>query len=84
MDDGAFTPSGFYLHTKGYTFQEVYKLAAILHYNFGLVCTIQSHENRPVIYIGAKELSKFKSLVTPYFLESMMYKFNPSLALAQK
>ena len=34
MDDGAWTKSGFYLHTKGITFLETSRLVAILHYRF--------------------------------------------------
>jgi hypothetical protein len=75
MDDGAFTSSGCYLHTKGFTFEDVYKLAGMLHYSFGLIVTVQRHENRPVIYIRAKSLPLFKSLVIPYMHHSMMYKF---------
>jgi len=31
MDDGSRAGSGFYLHTKSFTVNEVYKLAGILH-----------------------------------------------------
>lgn len=74
MDDGAWCKSGFYLHTKGFTFLEVYKLVAMLHYNFTLVCSVQNHEGRPVIYIKAKSIELFRSLVIPHFHPSMMYK----------
>jgi len=38
MEDGSSATggSGLYLHTKGFTFEDVYKLAAPLHYMFGL------------------------------------------------
>lgn len=76
MDYGAATTqlSGFYLHTKGYTFQEVYLLAGMLHYRFGLVCTVQSHEKRPVLNITSKSMPLFISLVLPHFRSSMIYK----------
>jgi LAGLIDADG DNA endonuclease family/Cytochrome C oxidase subunit II, transmembrane domain len=74
MDDGAWTKAGFYLHTKGFTFLEVYQLVAMLHYKFMLVCTVQNHEGRPVIYIKAKSMIHFRGLVTPYFHPSMIYK----------
>jgi LAGLIDADG DNA endonuclease family len=56
MDDGANTTSGsgFYLHTKGFEFNEVYLLAGIMHYKFDIYCTVQSHKNRPVLYITSK------------------------------
>ena len=74
MDDGAKTHSGFYLHTTGYTFNEVYILAGMLHYRFDLFCTVQTKNNQPVLYIMAKSTAKFKQLVVPYFYESMLYK----------
>jgi hypothetical protein len=64
------------LHTKGFTFEDVYKLAAMLHYMFGLIVTVQNYENRPVIYIPAKSLFLFKQLITPYMHSSMFYKFD--------
>ncbi|KAF8204409.1 hypothetical protein K438DRAFT_1580080, partial [Mycena galopus ATCC 62051] len=39
--------SGFYFHTKGFTFSDVYLLAGMLHYNFGLHCTVQNHSLSP-------------------------------------
>ena len=74
MDDGAFTPSGFYLHTKGFTYPDVYRLAAILHYNFGLICTVQSHSGMPVIYVTAQSMPLFISIVKPHFYSGFFYK----------
>nr|YP_009445628.1 hypothetical protein [Tremella fuciformis]YP_010180095.1 hypothetical protein LI453_mgp17 [Auricularia auricula-judae]ATX61905.1 hypothetical protein [Tremella fuciformis]ATX61926.1 hypothetical protein [Tremella fuciformis]ATX61969.1 hypothetical protein [Tremella fuciformis]ATX62037.1 hypothetical protein [Tremella fuciformis]ATX62087.1 hypothetical protein [Tremella fuciformis] len=78
MDDGAATTSrsGFYLHTKGFTFDDVYLLVGMLHYLFGLVCTVQNHKGQPVIYITRKSLPAFISLVRPHFHPSMMYKLS--------
>jgi len=61
MDDGAATTklSGFYLHTKGFTFDEVYLLAGMLHYQFGLVCTVQNHTGHPVLYITSQSMPLF-------------------------
>lgn len=51
MDDGSSCiSSGFLLHTNGFTFSDVYLLIKILHYNFGLYCTVQK-VTKPVIYI---------------------------------
>lgn len=74
MDDGAYTPSGFYLHTKGFTFNEVYMLAGILHYNFGITVNVQSHSNTPVIYVTAKSLARFTEIVKPHFHPQLLYK----------
>jgi len=76
MDDGGNTTSGsgFYLHTKGFEFIDVYYLVGVIHYKFNLMCTVQNHENRPVIYITSKSKQKFINIVFPYFHESMLYK----------
>lgn len=78
MDDGALCKSGFYLHTKGFTFLEVSQLVAMLHYKFTLICSVQNHEGKPVIYIKAKSMNHFRSLVVPHFHPSMMYKLKTS------
>lgn len=59
MVDGAWTKSGFYLHTKGFTYLEVYRLVGMLHYQFSLVCSVQNHEGRPVIYIKVESMNLF-------------------------
>jgi hypothetical protein len=74
MDDGSDAKSGFYLHTEGFTYNDCYKLAAILHYNFDIVVTIQDHNKQPIIYITAKSMPKFINLVYPHFHKSMLYK----------
>lgn len=76
MDDGAYAISGVYLHTKGFSFNNVYKLAGVLNYNFKLNVTVQSHENKPVIYIKANSMKNFRNLVIPYLDSSMFYKLN--------
>jgi LAGLIDADG DNA endonuclease family protein len=76
MDDGGATTSGsgFYLHTKGFSFSDVYYLVGVIHYKFDIICTVQNHENRPVLYITSKYKKKFFDLIRPYFHESMLYK----------
>lgn len=74
MDDGAYAVSGYYFHTKGFTFLDVYRLAGMLHYKFNLSITVQSHENRPVIYIKSESKLYFKNLIVKYMHPSMMYK----------
>lgn len=81
IDDGAATTSrsGFYLHTKGFTYEDVYKLVGMLHYLYDLNCTVQNHEGKPVIYIRADSMPLFVSLVRPYFYPIMMYKLVDNL-----
>lgn len=66
MGNRSFTLSGSYIHTKGFTFSDVYRLARVLHYNFGLICIVQSHKGMPVLYITAKSMPLFISVVKPY------------------
>lgn len=74
MDDGSFTKSGFYFHTENFSFLDVYKLAGIMHYNFGLVCTVQKHEGKPMLYVTAKSMPLFVSIVKPHFYPGFLYK----------
>ena len=76
MDDGASERSGFYLHTKGFSFTETYHLAGMLHYNFNLYCTVQNHSGQPVIHITAKSVPRFIAIVKPYFHSDMFYKLH--------
>ena len=73
MDDGRLAQSGFYFHTKDFTFPDVYKLAGLLHYNFGLVCTVHNHSGMPVIFITARSMPLFISIVKPHFYPGFYY-----------
>ena len=77
MDDGYLQTSGnsFNICTDSYTLNEVELLIKVLKQNFDLDCTYQrKRKNQYRIYIKAGSMDKFRSLVTPYFHESMMYK----------
>ena len=76
MDDGSASSKGrtLYIHTKGFTFADVYLLAAMLHYNFGLVVNVQSHKDKPVIYIPSASIPLLRSIVMPHMHPSMLYK----------
>lgn len=74
IDDGTKRGSGFKLCTNGFTFRDAYKLVAILHYVFGLYCTVQNADGKPVVYITTKSVPLFRSLITPYFHPIIMYK----------
>ena len=52
----------------------------MLHYNFNLIVKVRRshHENRPVIYIIAKSVDRFKTIIIPYLHPSMYYKFGAS------
>jgi LAGLIDADG DNA endonuclease family len=75
MDDGSrANKSGFYLHTEGFSHEDVYLLVGMLHYKFDLLCSVQKHGNNLMIYIKVKSMTNFKKLVLPYFVPSMLYK----------
>lgn len=76
MDDGSRDAKGyaFNLHTEGYSIDEAYLLAGMLHYRFNLHCTVQNNKRGPRLYIRAKSLQLFKQLVSPHFHPSMLYK----------
>ncbi len=59
IDDGGWTPSGFYLHTEGFMFKECCILAGILHYKFGLYTSIQKHKDNYIIRIASKSIPIF-------------------------
>jgi LAGLIDADG DNA endonuclease family len=75
MDDGVKRGSGFELSTHSYTKEGVLLLIRALESNFALICSAHMKKgNRYVIYIKADSMDKLRSLVTPYFHESMLYK----------
>jgi len=79
MDDGSWTPSGFYFHTEGFTFKDCYLLVAMLHFRFGLFSTIQQHAGKPMIKIAVKSMPLFRNIVTPPLRghQLMLYKLDP-------
>lgn len=75
MDDGCKHNSGFHFCTDSYTFTEVQLLINALNENFDLNCTYNKRGKEGYrIYIRTESMANFRSLVTPYFHESMMYK----------
>jgi hypothetical protein len=77
MDDGSKTGSGFRLNTQSFTKGENLFLIKILKDNFDLDCTLHTHSKDLYrIYISSKSMSRFISLVSPYFHQSMMYKIS--------
>lgn len=76
QDDGFKAGSGFRLRTHSYSKKDVLLLIDVLKNNFDLNCSIHTKEakNQSVIYIRKDSMGKFRSLVSPYFHESMNYK----------
>jgi hypothetical protein len=74
MDDGSKAGSGFYLNTHSYTLSENILLQKALKSKFKLDVNIHKHKNQYKLYIVAKDMNVFKSIVSPYFASSFLYK----------
>jgi hypothetical protein len=82
MDDGGKTGSGFRLNTQSFSYEENLLLIEVLKQNFDLNCSLHFHNkknNQYRIYISAKSMPRFISLVSPYFHQSMMYKISEEI-----
>ena len=77
MGDGAKLNKGLVLCTDSFTIQEVITLMNVLKIKYDINSTIQGIKNqRPRIYILQESMPKLINIVRPYFLPSMLYKFN--------
>jgi len=71
--DGSKQNSGFVLNTQSFTLQQVVLLINVLIIKYRLDCTIYYDRNLPRI-IRPNSMSTFRTLVTPHFHPSMLYK----------
>ena len=76
MDDGSLAGSGFYLNTLSYTYAEHIILQKALLNKFNLETNIHKHGDKYKLYIKAKSMNHFRSIVFPYFVDSFLYKLN--------
>lgn len=80
MDDGGlgdFTPNEgkqVYLHTQGFTEEEVNGMCQELEQKFGLQAWAKPNKGAHLIAISGNSYEKFKELVEPYLVPSMMRK----------
>jgi len=79
MDDGSYLKDrGIVLSTPSFTYEEVLFLSKLLEQKFNLKTTIQKGgliENRFQIYILKESLPHLISLIKPFIIPSMYYKF---------
>jgi hypothetical protein len=75
MDDGSKHSNGFHFNTDNYSLEEVQLLLKVLKENFDLnsSCHIK-RKDQYTIYIKIDSMDKFRTLVSPYFHSSRMYK----------
>ena len=80
MSDGSYEKGGLVLCTDSYTISDVCLLIGILHYKFGLNCTLRYIKNNQYmrIYIKKDSMHKLRDLVTPYMHPHFMYKLRSS------
>lgn len=71
MDDGNKMKNGYAIATQSFSKENVQRFITFLYDRFGLKATMWSNG---AIYIGKESKDLFKSLVEPYFCESMKYK----------
>jgi hypothetical protein len=74
--DGSKAYPGFHFYTYGFTIDEVNLLSSVLLNKFNLINTVQIKKRGPILYIFSKSMDLFRTLVKPYFHESMLYKLN--------
>ena len=75
MDDGTRSCQGLTLQTNCFEVEEVELLQTVLLNNFEIKTTSKDEKGRRVIYVLKNMVPKFRSLVEPHMLPSMLYKF---------
>lgn len=74
-DDGAKAGSGLFLHTDGFSKEDVILLISVLNSKFGLKCSLrQRHKDQYAIYIPAHSKERFLGLIHIFLHPSMRYK----------
>lgn len=76
MDDGSLAESGLYLNTQSYSIREHLILQQALKSKFDLDTKIHKHRDQFKLYIRARSVSTFRSLVLPYLTASFYYKLD--------
>jgi LAGLIDADG DNA endonuclease family len=75
INDGSCQGAGLHLSTYSFSNEDTDRLMFTLQDKFGLKCSIYcNRDNKPRIYIFKVSMDNLKSLVSPYFIEEMLYK----------
>jgi len=79
MADGSAARHGLFLCTNSYTIKDVVRLMNVLMIRYRLECNIylkrrQNGKIEHLIYIRQRSMPLLRSIVTPYFHPSMLYK----------
>jgi hypothetical protein len=77
MGDGSVSRHGLILCTDSYLIEDVVRLINVLMIRYRLECTLRAHrKNQYRIYIRQDSMSILRTIVTPYFHSSMLYKIS--------
>ena len=75
--DGQRREYGLVICTDSFTLKDVVRLVNVLILRYKLICTIRENKSGQFrIYISSKSMSTLRSIVLPYFVDSMLYKLN--------
>jgi hypothetical protein len=77
MGDGSVQRHGLIICTDSYTIPDIVRLINVLMIIYRLDCRLRNHTpTQPRIYIRQCSMTLLRSIVTPYFHSSMLYKIN--------
>jgi len=74
MGDGAAIQHGLILCTDSFSVTDVVRLMNVLIIRYNLDCTLRKHGEYYQIYIRQGSMPLLRTIVTPYFHPSMLYK----------
>ena len=78
MDDGSNTVESFTLNTHGFSKLEQAVIIKFLYSKYGISASIVKDRAKYKISIGKNEYKKFRTIIEPYIIPSMIYKIaNP-------
>ena len=76
MDDGTNTVQSFTLSTHSFRESEEHMIRAFLKERYDVSATIIKDCSKQKIYIGRSDYEKFKTIIQPYVIPSMIYKID--------
>lgn len=83
MGDGQKRTVGLVLCTDSYTIQETVLFISVLILRYNFICTLREvKKNQYRIYISEKSMNSLRNIVSPYMIDSMLYKLNKNCELS--
>jgi hypothetical protein len=78
MDDGSIKSKqskGVLFNTQGFIYKDITLLSEILNKKFDLITFLRKQKEGYQIYVSGHSYEKLRSIIYPYLIESMLYKF---------